>query len=368
MPSVDTHTFLRTAQILSILGAILNVWIGVRALRSAPRLKYFRMRRNRVLKGWRALFWALLLLGLAYVLGGPAIPLVDRVIPPTLTPSLTPTITPTPTITLTPTISPTPTITPTPKESYTPTITPTPYVPLAIEARFESTVTPNPEAVFSQLIFTQGLDEEYRPLHPGTVFQNPVGHLYALFSYDGMTPQSQWTALWWRGDELVYYETKPWDGATGGFGYTDWNPPPQEWKPGEYQVQIFAGTEWKTVGFFTVEGEPPTPTPTNTPSQTPTPTRTDTPTRTPRTPTPTRTPRPTATPRPTRTPWPTATPITPTATHTPWPTATRTPTRTPRPTYPPTNTPTPTITRHPTGTPTTPTPTITRHPTPTATP
>ncbi len=353
---IDTHTFLQTAQVLCVLGALLNLWIGIRALRTAPHLRYFRQRREGVLRGWRALFSSILLIGFAFALGGPGKQIADRILPPTPTPSLTPTITPTASITLTPTITPIPSITPTPAESYTPTVTPTPYIPLAIETRFESTVTPNPEAVFSQLIFSQGLDEDYRPLNPGTVFQNPVGHLYALFSYDGMTPQAQWTALWWRGDELVYFETKPWDGTTGGFGYTDWNPAPQEWLPGEYQVQIFVGMAWKSVGSFTVEGEPPTPSPTPTPTRTPSPTRTPRPTATPITPT------------ATRTPWPTATPVTPTATRTPRPTATRTPTRTPRPTPLPTNTPTPTITRWPTGTPFTPSPTITRHPTPTSTP
>jgi len=274
-------------------------------------------------------------------------PLIYRYFPPTATHTLTPTITITPSITLTPTISLTPTITLTPSITDTPTITPTPHIPLAIELKFESTITPNPVAVFSDLVFSNGLDEDYRPLNPNEVFQNPVGHMYALFSYDSMIPGSQWTALWYRGSNLVHYESLPWDGGSGGLGFTDWDPDPSEWIEGEYEVQIFVGTRWIVSGRFLVEGTPPTPEP----SQTPTPTTTNT-----ATPTSTRTPYPSATPIPTRTPRPTSTrtPIptrtltrtpylspTPTRTRTPWPTVTKTPVT-------PSITPWPTLTRTPT--------------------
>jgi hypothetical protein len=224
--------------------------------------------------------------------------------------------------------------------SNTPTITPTPRVPLAIENEFTSQVTPNPAAIFSPLVFTQEIDENFMPVNPGEVFQNPVGHLYAQFSYDQMTPGAQWTALWYYGSELIHYETKPWDGGTGGFGYTDWNPEPHLWQPGEYEIQIFVGFEWKTSGRFIVEGDAPTPLPSATPTSSPSPTATATGTRTA---TPTRTITPTRT--STRTPAPTATR---TVTRTPWPTATFPPTRTPRPTLTPTRTQTPTLTPSPT--------------------
>jgi hypothetical protein len=191
-------------------------------------------------------------------------------------------------------------------------------MPLAVEMQFESTTTPNPEAIFSPLVFTDGLDSEYRPLNPGDLFQNPITHMYAVFSYDGMIVGSQWSALWYRGDELVHYETIPWNGGSGGLGFTDWAPDPSEWLPAEYEVQIFVGLQFKISGRFTVEGDAPTPVPSATPTSTNTPTFTPTATRTPW---PTSTPVPTSTPRPTRTPYMSPTPtIRPTT----WPTQTRT--------------------------------------------
>ncbi|HLA97518.1 MAG TPA: hypothetical protein VJL34_03620 [Anaerolineales bacterium] len=332
---LDIRTAVQTALVILGFLILLFIWRGYVSIRTARQLPFFRMRRQRMVRGWRLIFAALILLIVAYLVNTRSEPLIYSYFPPTATSTQTPTITLTPTISLTPTITLSPTITLTPRVSNTPTITPTPFVPLAIEARFESTITPNPEAVFSALTFTDGLDALYRPLRPGTVFENPITHMYAIFSYDGMIKGSQWTALWYRDGELVHFETLPWDGETGGLGYTDWAPKPEEWLPGIYEVQIFVGLTWKVSGFFEVQGEPPTPLPTDTPTTTSTPTRTLTPTRTPR-PTrtltpipPTRTPyiRPTIT--PTRTPWPTLTrtPVTPSIT--PQPTRTRTPTPTP---------------------------------------
>ena len=61
---------------------------------------------------------------------------------------------------------------------------------------------------------------------------------------------------------------KPWDGGTGGIGgYTECSNPIGGWLPGQYEVQIFMGYEWKVVGRFIVI-EPPdaNPAPTGTPT------------------------------------------------------------------------------------------------------
>ena len=354
--SLDIHTAVQTAIILAILGIFICIWSGIRSIRRASSLRFFRMRRDHMIRGWRLIFFALFLVVVAFILYRFAEPVAYSFFPPTPTITLTPTITVTPSITTTPTTTLTPTITPTPSISDTPTFTPTPQIPLAIETRFESTVTPNPNAVFSDLIFSQGIDEDsYQPLNPGTEFQNPMGHMYALFSYDGMAPESQWTALWYRGNDLVFYETKPWDGGTGGFGFTDWDPEPHEWWAGEYEVQIFTGNIWKVSGRFLVEGEAPTPIP----SITPTVTETSSPTIT-------KSPTSTLSPTSTNTQIPTATSAPPTAT------LTRQPSSTPTITLPPRETstsapPTITLTRRPYASPTTMTPTITRRPTHTLT-
>ncbi len=330
---LDIHTAVITVVALLFLFAVISLWTGIRSIRKARTLKFFRMRRDRMVTGWRMLFLAFIFIVVALLMRQFAEPLAYSYFPPTMTPSLTPTITSTPTISLTPTITLSPTITPTPSVSDTPTITPTPHVPLAIENQFTSSVTPNPDAVFSPLQFANALDDNFLPINPSLVFQNPIGHIYAQFTYDKMIPGAQWTAVWYQGTELVYYETKPWDGGTGGIGYTDWNPEPYLWLPTEYEVQIFVGYTWKTSGRFTVEGQPPTAIPSPTATSTSTATSTPTPTRTP-TPTPTRTPTRTVT--PTRTPTSTHAP-----TLSPHPTDTRMPSQTPTP-RPPYISPTPT--------------------------
>ncbi|MEA3352110.1 MAG: hypothetical protein U9Q82_16010 [Chloroflexota bacterium] len=380
--ALDVHTGVLTAVILAGFFALISLLGGIGAIKRGRQNPYFRIRRELMVRGWKLLFLFLLLGLLAFLLNTYAEPVAYSFFPPSATPTLSPTISPTPTITQTPTNSLTPTITPTPEISATPTITLTPHIPMAIEAQFEGQLTPPADVIFSKLQFTnQGVDSLYRPIQPNDVFTNPVGEMYAYFTYDGMVDGTQWTALWYRDGELVNFETNSWEGGTGGAGFSDWIPDAENWVPGEYQVQIFVGLDWLIVGFFTIEGSPPTSTslPSQTPSRTPTGTDTFTPTPWPTatpsltpsqtsTHTPTKTFTATPTPQPTATasdtPPPTATPLPPTAvpTSTPRPTTTPSATSTPKPTYPPRASKTPTLTRQPRATPITPTATLTRRP------
>jgi len=297
--AVDIHTFVQVALLLTLAGIVASIWIGIRSLVTAHKVKFFRLRQERTLHGWKALLNSVILSFLALFLFFGAEPIAYRYFPPTATLTITPTATTSPTITLRPTITLTATITQTPSESYTPTSTNTPFIPNDVVLRFSSEVTPDANAVFSELIFASRVDKEYRPIDPGSLFNNPIREMYAIFSYDKMLSGVQWTALWLRNGNLVYFETYPWDGSTGGYAYSVWSPTnPQDIQAGTYQVQIFVGADWKTVGTFTVEGNPPTATYTPIPSPT-------VPTKTPR---PTQTLKPTRTPRPTRTPTMTRTP------------------------------------------------------------
>ena len=268
---LDIHAAVQTAFYLTLLAVLLSIWAGIRIIQSGQQSTYFRVGRQRIMFGWRMMVVALLLLGLALFLGVYAEPIIYDYFPPTPTQTVTLTLTSTASVTSTASATVSPTISLTPNTTYTPTLSPTPFLPLVVELMFQSSVTPNPEAVISGIEFSRRMSNA-QAVNPGTVFQNPVGHMYGVFTYDQMTPGVQWTALWFRGDLLVFYETKPWDGAVGGYGFTDWNPTAEEWLPGNYNVQIFVGMEWKVAGTFTVEGEPVTSTPGSTPVQEVTPT------------------------------------------------------------------------------------------------
>lgn len=301
---MDIHAGIIASAVLLVVFAFVSVRAGLQTIRSARKMTFYRLRQQRVAGGWRLFGLALLLIILAVVLPIYGEPIAYDYFPPSPTPSLTPTITVVPTITVSPTITLTPTVTDTPAITDTPTMTLTPFIPLPVLALFQSSVTPNPDAVFSSLLFsTQMVNTQ--AVNPATVFQNPVGHLYAVFSYDNMTPGVQWTSIWYRDGQQVHLETKPWDGGTGGYGFTDWNPPASDWLPGEYEVRIFVGEDWKVIGQFIVRGEAPTAISTLTATSSPTPRPTKTPSPTP---TSSRTPTPSATPRPSKTPPTTGTP------------------------------------------------------------
>lgn len=298
--NLDIHSAVVTTYIILALGAIALLWTGLRSIFSGRKTPFYRIRAQRMAGGWRAVTIAIIMGGLSFCLMSKGETTVYHYFPPSPTLSRTPTITLTPTISLTPSLTLTPTITLTPAISDTPTPLPSPFIPPDVATLFESVVTPFSGAVISPLEFSQKITNA-QAIDPVVLFYNPVGHLYATFTYDQMIPGVQWTAIWYRQGIIVYYETKPWDGTTGGYGFSDWNPAPSDWLPGDYQVAIFVGLEFKISGEFTVTGDPPTAVPTAIPTSTLLPTKTLIP------PTASNTPTSTRTPRPTDTRWPTPT-------------------------------------------------------------
>lgn len=344
--NLDIETTVKTIFIMLLIAGGALALVALRAFREASRLRFFLKRRALLGRAWQFVFLSLAAVILAFLINSYAEPVTYKVFQPSPTVTQTPTITSTATITHTPTVTQTATITSTLE------FTVTPQMPVVISQDFTSQVTPNPNAVFSSLSFSRRLNGDYQPIDPAIAFSNPIDSMYASFSYNNMSVGTQWTALWFRDGELIYYESKPWNGASGGYGYSDCLIPAENWLPGEYEVQIYVGETWKATGNFSVSGEPPTPTPT--PSQTPTltltPTLSPTASRTATiTPTPSRTAIPSATVPATATNTRTATP---TRTSTSAPTSTKTQTAAPRNTAAPTRTLTPSRTPLPSFTPT----------------
>jgi len=301
--NIDIETTVTVVFILLLVAAGAMLFYAIRAFREASRLRFFLKRRQILGRAWQLVFIALLIISGAFLFNRFAEPVTYQVFEPS------PTITTTPTVTLTQTATLISTSTQTPTVTDTPEFTPTPLMPAAISEGFTSEVTPNPESVFSNLTFARRLTGEYLPVDASEIFDQPNSILYGSFTYDKMLPNSQWTALWFREGELINYETILWDGASGGYGYTDLTLPSEEWLPGQYEVQIFVGETWKTSGVFEIVGIPPTATPTLTSTVTPTQTETQLPTETllptasaTTTPIPTATEKPTATEAPSQTP------------------------------------------------------------------
>ena len=269
--NLDIQTTVRTIFFMLLLGGAALVVVAFRAFKEAGRLNFFLKKRELLGRAWKFIFFAFLVLISAFLINNFAEPITYRIYQPSPSPTLSPTITMTPTITLTPTITITPSMT------ITPEFTPTPIMPAVLSEGFTSSVTPNPETSFSQLVFARSFTKDFFPIEPEDTFENPIVAIYGTFSYDRMALGSQWTALWFRDGELVCQDSEPWTYGSGGFGYTDCLLPAEKWLPGNYEVQIFVGETWKQSSNFSVVGDPPEPTPTFTVVATDTPPATSTP-------------------------------------------------------------------------------------------
>ena len=250
----------RTVQWVAIVlfcTGLLLLILAVVQFRAARKLPYFLLRKEGMMRGWRLALMALLCMActpLVLTLGKRA---AYVIIQPTPSATPSPTITMTPTITSTPTITDTPPATLTPTLTSTPTDTPTPQLPAEIKLLIRETQTPQPDAVFSPILVARRLNQQNEAVDPQDEFENPLGRLYGAFTYDNLSDGVRWTAVWVLGEDVFCIETQPWDGGTGGYGYTECAP--ERWLPGEYEIQIFYGEEWKvSARFEVIDGQPTT--------------------------------------------------------------------------------------------------------------
>lgn len=254
--SLDIQSFIRTATLLTTFFAMLSLRQGFKLFRSREDQAYFRIRQQQLSQSWRYFFLGIVLFIFALWLFIKGEESAYQIFSVTNTPASSATQFPSLTPSLEPTLTLTPSVTQTLQFTYTASPSPIPVLPQSIAALFESLVTPNPNTVFSPLVFSTGLNlDTYNTVGEATLFQNPVNQIFATFSYDQMLPGVQWTVLWYRQGELVNIESILWNGGTGGLGFAEWAPDAEEWLPGFYQVQIYVGQQAVVLGDFNVEGD-----------------------------------------------------------------------------------------------------------------
>lgn len=246
--NIDISTTIKAVLALLAIGVVFSLVMALRSIAAGHKLPFYQKRQVLVYRGWR-----MILLALALVVGGFLLlkvgePVAYKFFPPSPTITPTPTITVTPTITLTPSQTFTPTITQTLDKTYTPAL------PTMIMATIQTPVGVDTSAIFSLITFsTKTVDGVV--VDTQSIFTPPVTQMFGGFSYDRMASGVQWTAVWLYGTEIICSETKAWTYSQGGYGYTDCSRPAADWKPGEYEVQIFVGQTWKNSGRFSIKGD-----------------------------------------------------------------------------------------------------------------
>jgi hypothetical protein len=254
--NIDIATTFKVFFVLIGIAIAASVILAIRSIQAGRKLTFFRKRQDLIQQGWRLILLTIILGGAVIVLARFGEPVAYRYFPPSPTVTLTPTITVTPTITLTPSQTFTPTITLTLAQTYTPAI------PAIVQTSIKTPVGVDTKAVFSVVEFsTQTKDGVV--INTASTFRLPITEMYGGYSFDKMANGVQWTAVWLYEGQVFCFETEAWKDAPGGYGYTNAcnnKLNPVQWKPGEYEVQIFVGQTFKNSGRFSVIGTEPAPT------------------------------------------------------------------------------------------------------------
>lgn len=266
---------------LLLAGVVLTIGFisGVRSIARSRKLLYYQLRQKRINQGWRLIFFSLMVAAAIFFLVPPFMRQNDLTL--RVFPTATMTKAPTATMSAEELVA-------SEEAEATETTVPTPdpldliRLPREVAADFTGELTPNPETVFSPLTMSLDLDlEDYSPIDAGLEFEYPVRKLVVTFSYDKMFENVQWTVVWYRNDEMVFYETLPWTFNSGGYGYAEVTSEQADLLPGTYLVEMYVGYELMSDTEFLVTGVAPTQTPTRAPTLTPTATNTRAPTLTP---------------------------------------------------------------------------------------
>ncbi len=260
--NIDIDTTFKVLLAFIVITIVVALIGAFRSISAARKLQFFKKRQDLIERGWRLVALTLILGAFTFFLVRFGEPVAYRYFPPS------------PTITRTPTITTTPTITLTLRETYTPTITLTlaqtytPALPDVVQTAIKTPVGVDNSAVFSVLEFsTQTKDGVV--IDTTDVFNLPITQMFAGFSFDKMALGVQWSAVWLFEGEVICFESAPWIYSTGGSGYSDAcnnQLTADQWKPGNYEVQIFVGQTFKTSGRFLIAGGETEPTASLTPT------------------------------------------------------------------------------------------------------
>ena len=115
--------------------------------------------------------------------------------------------------TATPTETVAPTFTPT--KSATETVAPT-LAPTATQVPTTAPTPTPPSPGFGPITFARDKTDANEPIDPTSTFPAGTLRVYALFDYEGMSPELEWGRTWYRDGEEYVAKTASWTGQEDG--------------------------------------------------------------------------------------------------------------------------------------------------------
>lgn len=247
------------------IGIVTSLILPFKLINRGKKLEFYRKRQELLERGWRFILFTFILSVAGFLIFRFGEPIVYRYFPSSSIITLSPTIKVTPTMMLTPHKIFTPTIT------QTPTQTNTPSIPDVVQTAIKTPVGVDTKAEFSVIQFSTQIKNS-KVINPSDIFTLPISQMYGSYTYDKMVTGVQWTAVWLFEGKVICYKTTRWTLSSSGAGFTDAcnkQLSPNQWKPGNYEVQVFVGQTWKSSGKFTIVNSQQSTTASPSPSITP---------------------------------------------------------------------------------------------------
>jgi hypothetical protein len=111
-----------------------------------------------------------------------------------------------------------------------------------------------PEPTFGPITFARDSTEENDPIDPTTTFPGGTKEVHAIFDYEGMSSDVEWSRTWYRDGKESLAKTQGWTGRERGtwslrYFYSDGEP----LEPGGYELRLYIQGELVQSGRFVIQ-------------------------------------------------------------------------------------------------------------------
>ena len=111
-----------------------------------------------------------------------------------------------------------------------------------------------PEPAFGPITFARDSTEENDPVDPTTTFPGGTKEVHAIFDYEGMSSDVEWSRTWYRDGKESVAKTQGWTGSERGtWSLRYFNSEGEPLEPGNYELRLYIQGNLVQSGRFVIQ-------------------------------------------------------------------------------------------------------------------